>query len=89
MWNKGRPSTVLGRSIELYRPRPKYNIYPYPGLTGGSLIGWGGGGHARHRRSVDLEGSGGIGPYSSRNVFINLIKYAVIFSILKYKSLNL
>ena len=33
---------------------------PDPGLTkgGGSLIGWGGGGDGRHRRSVDLEGSG-------------------------------
>ena len=32
---------------------------PYPGVDqGGSLIGGGGG--ARHRRSVDLEGSGGM-----------------------------
>ena len=36
---------------------------PYPGLTkgGGELIGWGGGGgRARHRRSLDREGSGGM-----------------------------
>ena len=32
---------------------------PVPRVDQGSLIGWGGGG-ARHRRSVDLEGSGGI-----------------------------
>ena len=36
-------------------------VSPYPGLTkGGSLIGLGGGGDARHRRSVDLEGFGGM-----------------------------
>ena len=34
---------------------------PYAGLTvGGGVINWLGGGDARHRHSVDLEGSGGM-----------------------------
>ena len=49
-------------------PRLCTHTGPYPGLTGargrGSLIGCvcvgGGGGDARHRHSVDLEGSGGM-----------------------------
>ena len=56
---------------------------PYPGLTKrGSLIGWGEGADARHRRSVDLEGSGAC---SSRFFFffINLTEYGGQF--LHYK----
>ena len=33
---------------------------PYPGLTGGWGVSLAGGGDARHPRSVDLEGSGGM-----------------------------
>ena len=51
------------------------------------LKGAGGGGDAHHRRSVDLEGSGGM--RSSRIFFINLIEYGISFCILKYKSLSL
>ena len=51
-----------------------------------SLIGWGGG-DARHRCSVDLDGSRGM--LLQNFVFINLIEYGVSFGILKYKSLSL
>ena len=49
-------------------------------------LGLGGGVEARHRRSVDLEGSGGM---LQNFFFINLIEYGVSFCILKYKSLSL
>ena len=50
--------------------------------------GGGGGGDARHRRCVDLEGSGGM-LFQNSFFFINLIEYGVSFCILKYKSLSL
>ena len=60
-------------------------IRPVPSVDMGwpPLIGWGG--EARHRRCVDLEGSGGM----PRFFFIKLIEYGVSFCILKYKSLSL
>ena len=58
---------------------------PYPGLTKG-VVNWRGGGDERHRRSVDLEGSGGM---LLQIFFINLIGYGVSFCILKDKSLSL
>ena len=53
---------------------------------GGGVVNWLGG-DARHRSSVDLEGSGGM---LLENVFlINLIEYGASFCILKYKSISL
>ena len=90
-----RPSWTPPPLQKILDPRLCTHTGPYPGLTGargrGSLIGcvcvWGGGGDARHRHRVDLEGSGGM--LLQNYFFINLIEYSVSFCILKYKSLSL
>ena len=55
---------------------------------GGGVVNWlgGGGGDARHRLSVDLEGSGGMLPQKSFYKF-DMDMNGVSFCILKYKSL--
>ena len=74
------------------RDRNRITSRSVPRVGGGGVVNWlggggGGEGDARHQRSDDIEGSGGM--LLQILFFTNLIEYGVSLCILKYKSLSL